>query len=228
MTDLDTTLLTASRQLSNAYIDPAPCTRTFRYRVIKRLLDVVLSLLLAVLLLPLCVITAIVIKLTSEGPVLYWYPLVGFGGNSFLGCKFRSMVKDADKRKSELAALNEMSGPVFKMKEDPRITRVGRFIRKYSIDELPQIWLVIKGTLSLVGPRAPGPHEFENFEPWQWRKVSVKPGLTCLWQVNGRNEIRDFVQWVKLDLAYIDDWSLWLDIQLLWKTVSVVLRGTGF
>jgi len=137
------------------------------------------------------------------------------------------MAANADETKPQLATLNEMRGPVFKMGNDPRITRLGRFLRKYSIDELPQLWSVLKGDMSLVGPRPAGPHEWEKYEPWQRRKLSVTPGITCLWQVSGRNKINDFNEWVKLDLEYIDNWSLWLDLKILLRTVVVVLRGTG-
>jgi lipopolysaccharide/colanic/teichoic acid biosynthesis glycosyltransferase len=137
------------------------------------------------------------------------------------------MGVDADARKASLAALNEMSGPVFKIKDDPRITPLGRILRKHSLDELPQLWSVFKGDMSLVGPRPPGPHEFERFEVWHRRKLSVRPGITCLWQVMGRNQIANFDDWVSLDLQYIDNWSLWLDLKIIAKTATVVIKGTG-
>lgn len=144
-----------------------------------------------------------------------------------MGYKFRSMVRDADELKPTLEPYNEMNGPAFKMQKDPRVTPIGRFLRKYSLDELPQLWSVLIGDMSLVGPRPPARSEFEQFEPWQRRKLSVKPGITCLWQINGRNQIRDFAEWARLDLEYIDNRSLWLDIKILVRTALVVLRGTG-
>ena len=140
--------------------------------------------------------------------------------------KFRSMVVDAEDRKAELERLNEMSGPVFKIMRDPRITRVGAFIRKTSIDELPQFWNVFRGEMSLVGPRPPIPAEVARYERWQMRRLSMKPGLTCIWQVSGRNHV-DFETWMKLDLQYIDNWSLFLDVKLLARTVPAVLLGSG-
>jgi lipopolysaccharide/colanic/teichoic acid biosynthesis glycosyltransferase len=137
------------------------------------------------------------------------------------------MCYDAVNLKQQLSNINEMSGPVFKITNDPRITPYGRFLRKYSLDELPQLLHVLKGDLSLVGPRAPGTHEFEKFEDWQKRKISVKPGMSCIWQVEGRNKINDFNEWIKLDLKYIDNWSLFLDFKILLKTIPVVLKGTG-
>jgi lipopolysaccharide/colanic/teichoic acid biosynthesis glycosyltransferase len=140
--------------------------------------------------------------------------------------KFRSMVSNAEELKAQLEAQNEMDGPVFKIKHDPRITRVGRLIRKTSIDELPQLWNVFVGNMSLVGPRPPIPAEVEQYERWQMRRLSMRPGITCIWQVSGRNNI-DFETWMKLDLQYIDNWTLFLDIKLLLKTVPVVLLRQG-
>jgi len=176
---------------------------------------------------PVLLIVGLLVKLTSPGPVFYPWNVIGRDGRPFRGYKFRTMVQNADALKAELAHQNEMAGPVFKMKNDPRITPVGRVLRKYSIDELPQLWSVLKGDMSLVGPRPAGPLEWEQYEPWQRRKLSVTPGITCLWQVNGRNRISDFDEWVKLDLYYIDNWSLSLDIKILCRTILVVLRGTG-
>ena len=142
--------------------------------------------------------------------------------------KFRSMVSNAEQRQHEIAALNEMGGPVFKVSNDPRITRVGAFLRKYSLDELPQLFNVLRGEMSLVGPRPLPVYEVEKFDdPAHRRRLSVKPGLTCLWQVSGRNEVRDFRDWVRLDLEYIDNWSLWLDVKILARTIPAVLAGTG-
>jgi len=177
---------------------------------------------------PLFAIIAVAIKLTSRGPVFYRWPVLGLNGREFTGYKFRTMVEDADRLKTNLLKGNAMVGPVFKMKEDPRVTPVGRILRKYSLDELPQLWNVLKGDMSLVGPRPPLRSEAIRYEFWHRRKLSVKPGITCIWQVDGRNEIQGFDEWVKLDLQYIDNWSLWLDFKILLKTIPAVLRGTGW
>ncbi|RKX24700.1 MAG: hypothetical protein DRP45_07655 [Candidatus Zixiibacteriota bacterium] len=175
---------------------------------------------------PIMAIVATIIKLDSKGPVFFTQTRSGVNGKRFSLLKFRTMCSDAENKQRELLEKNEMSGPVFKMKQDPRITPVGRFLRKYSIDELPQFFNVLRGEMSLVGPRPPLPREVSRFEPWQHRKLSVKPGLTCLWQVNGRNEI-DFEEWMRLDLRYIDNWSLWLDAKILAKTLPAVMKGSG-
>ncbi|HEB13186.1 MAG TPA: exopolysaccharide biosynthesis polyprenyl glycosylphosphotransferase [Actinobacteria bacterium] len=194
---------------------------------VKRLIDIVVSGMLLVLLSPLLLIIAILVKSTSRGPVFYNWHVVGWNNRDIKSYKFRSMVENADDLKKHLKEHNEMDGPVFKIKNDPRITKVGAFLRKFSIDELPQFYSVLKGDMSLVGPRPPNRKEVDRFKSWHMRKLSVKPGITCLWQVNGRNQITDFDDWVKLDLHYIDNWSLWLDLKILFKTVGVVLAGTG-
>ena len=194
---------------------------------LKRLMDIFISGICLIILSPLFLVIGILIKLTSEGPVFYEWNVVGFNKKPFRSWKFRTMVKDADTKKESLIALNEMKGPVFKIKNDPRITKVGRFLRKFSLDELPQLWTVFKGDMSLVGPRPAFPHELARYESYHRRKLSIKPGITCLWQVNGRNRINDFDEWVRMDLEYIDKWSIWLDFKILLKTISVVLIGTG-
>ncbi len=194
---------------------------------VKRVMDCTVSAVLLLLLLPAFALIAVLVRATSEGPVFYRWQVTGRNGREFTGYKFRTMVADADRRKAEFAGKNEMSGPVFKMKEDPRITPVGRWLRKFSLDELPQLYSVLRGDMSLVGPRPPLRTEAERFEFWQRKKLSVKPGITCLWQVNGRNSISDFSEWVKLDLEYIDNWSLRLDFIILLRTIPAVLRGTG-
>jgi lipopolysaccharide/colanic/teichoic acid biosynthesis glycosyltransferase len=199
----------------------------FRYRVIKRALDILCASFFLIVFSPLVLIIGLLIKLSSPGPIFYHWNVVGRGGRFFRGYKFRTMVQNADAIKARLWQKNEMTGPVFKMKRDPRITPLGRFLRKYSLDELPQFWSVLKGDMSLVGPRPVGPQEWVKFEPWQRRKLSLTPGLSCLWQINGRNAINSFDDWVRLDLAYIDNWSLWLDFKILWGTLFAVLRGTG-
>lgn len=195
---------------------------------IKRLIDVTCSILLLLLLSPLFLLIALLIKITSAGPVFYEWNVVGQHKKPFRSWKFRTMIKGADEMKPLLQDKNIMKGPVFKIRNDPRVTWIGRFLRKYSLDELPQLWSVLKGDMSLVGPRPAGPHELANYKDWQRRRLSIKPGITCLWQVSGRNLINDFDEWAKLDLEYIDNWSLWLDIKILFKTVKAVLKGTGF
>ena len=177
---------------------------------------------------PLFVMIALAIKLTSRGPIFFRQARGGQHGRPFTMYKFRTMVSDAEMQREELARFNQMSGPVFKIDKDPRITRVGRFLRKTSFDELPQLWNVFKGEMSLVGPRPLPIYEVEKFEtPSQRRRLSMKPGLTCLWQISGRNQIQSFDRWVQLDLEYIDNWSLWLDLKILVRTIPVVLFGWG-
>ncbi len=185
------------------------------------------SAFLLLLLSPVFLLVAIAVKVSSAGPVLYRWKVVGRGGRPFTGYKFRSMVVNADALRDGLAARNEMTGPVFKIANDPRITKVGTWLRKYSLDELPQLYSVLTGDMSLVGPRPPLVTEFEQFNDYQKQKVSVKPGITCLWQVSGRNQISDFDEWVRLDLEYISRWSLGLDLAILMRTVETVLSGSG-
>lgn len=199
----------------------APISKFF-----KRMTDVVLSgFALIILLLPMAVI-ALVIQLTSEGPILFRQNRTGMNGRVFSCLKFRTMVVNAEELKESLEHLNEMSGPVFKIKKDPRITPVGRVLRKFSLDELPQLFNVMVGDMSLVGPRPPLPSEVESYEPWQRRRLSMRPGLTCLWQISGRNNV-DFERWMHLDLKYIDEWSYMKDWLIMIKTVPVVLFGEG-
>jgi len=204
--------------------------RTVSWRVqqaVKRTLDILLSAAGLALLSPLLAAVAVVVVLDSPGTVLYAWQVVGYRGRRFTGYKFRTMVTDADVRKARLLPLNEMTGPVFKMRHDPRVTRFGRFLRKYSLDELPELWSVLVGDMSLVGPRPLAPHEFVNCTDSQRQKLSVRPGVTCLWQVSGRSEIRDFNEWVRLDKDYIQRWNLLLDATILARTVVVVVRGAG-
>jgi len=198
--------------------------------LVKHIMDFVGSFLMLLLLLviPVIPLIALAIKLASPGPVFFRQQRSGRNGSPFTLYKFRTMVTNAEQLKHELAAMNEMTGPVFKVTNDPRVTPLGRFLRKYSLDELPQLWNVLRGEMSLVGPRPLPVDEVKRFNDLAHRRrLSVKPGLTCLWQVKGRNKISDFKDWVRLDLEYIDNWSLALDLKILFFTVPVVLRGTG-
>jgi exopolysaccharide biosynthesis polyprenyl glycosylphosphotransferase len=194
--------------------------------LVKRFLDIAISFVVILILLPFFIAIGLLVKLTSKGPIIYRQTRCGLYGRKFTLYKIRSMREGAEDVLWEIKHLNEMDGPVFKMRNDPRVTPLGRFLRKSSIDELPQFWNVLKGDMSLVGPRAPLPEEVKEYTPWQRRRLSVKPGITCLWQVSGRNEI-DFHEWMKLDLHYIDNWSLLLDFKILLRTFPVVLFGKG-
>lgn len=196
-------------------------------KVFKRLLDVSVSLLLLVLLAPLFLIVAILNKLDFNGPVFFIQDRVGLNKRRFRMFKFRTMVNDAERKQSELESMNEADGPVFKIKNDPRITRIGKYLRKTSIDELPQLLNVLMGDMSLVGPRPLDLRDYNGLsEDWLRRRFSVRPGMTCLWQVNGRSSV-SFQRWMELDLQYIDDWSLWLDVKVIFKTIPAVFKGVG-
>jgi exopolysaccharide biosynthesis polyprenyl glycosylphosphotransferase len=192
----------------------------------KRLVDIVISLVILGIGAPLITLIALAIRMTSPGSVLFKQTRIGLNGRIFTLYKFRTMIDNAHERLGEIAHLNEMTGPVFKSKSDPRITAVGRFLRRYSIDELPQLWNVLKGDMSLVGPRPPIPEEVASYHRWHRRRLSMKPGLTCLWQISGRNNI-DFDRWMKMDLQYIDNWSPTLDFKILLRTIPAVLSGKG-
>jgi lipopolysaccharide/colanic/teichoic acid biosynthesis glycosyltransferase len=194
---------------------------------VKRGVDMLAAGLALVVLSPLFLLIAAVIKLSSPGPVFYEWRVLGKRAKPFTGYKFRTMVVGADRLKDDFLDRNEMSGPVFKIRNDPRVTPLGRWLRKYSIDELPQLWSVLKGDMSLVGPRPPAPEEFVRFVGWQRAKLAVTPGITCLWQVSGRNEISDFDTWARLDLEYIQNWDLRLDAKILLKTIPAVLSARG-
>jgi len=193
----------------------------------KRLIDIAGVIIILLFFLPFMLIAAIGIWISDGTPILYEWNVIGINKKPFKSWKFRTMVKDADRLKKELMDKNEMEGPVFKIRNDPRILPFGRWLRKWSIDETPQLFSVLKGDMSLVGPRPAGPHELERYDSWHRRKLSIKPGITCLWQINGRNKINKFDDWVKLDLEYIDNWSLLLDIKILLKTIPAVLFGRG-
>jgi exopolysaccharide biosynthesis polyprenyl glycosylphosphotransferase len=194
--------------------------------VAKRIFDLLVSASLLLLLAPLSIGLALAIKLESPGPVFFRQRRVGLNGREFWLYKFRSMCHDAEARLAHVQDQNEMDGPVFKMRQDPRVTRVGQFLRRTSLDEFPQFWNVLKGEMSVVGPRPPIRSEVKLYKRWQRRRLSVKPGITCTWQVSGRNEI-DFAQWMELDLHYIDNWSLWHDIKIVLRTIPAVLLGKG-
>lgn len=191
------------------------------YYFIKRLIDILGASLGIILLSPLFLIVTIAIKHESKGPAFFSQVRVGKNSKEFKMYKFRSMVENAEELKKALVHKNEMSGPMFKIKEDPRVTRVGRFIRRTSIDELPQLINILKGDMSLVGPRPSLPNEVCKFEPWMMERLEVKPGLTCFWQISGRNDI-DFMDWMELDIKYVREKSLWLDLKLIFKTVFVL------
>ncbi len=192
----------------------------------KRALDVALAALMLLIGLPVVTVIALAIKVTSGGTVLFRQTRCGLNGRFFTIYKFRTMVEDAEERRLELMHLNEMKGPVFKLRSDPRVTLLGRFLRRFSLDELPQLWNVLRGDMSLVGPRPPIPEEVAQYQRWQRRRLAMKPGLTCLWQISGRNNI-DFDRWMQLDLEYIDSWSPMLDVKILLKTIPVVISGRG-
>ena len=191
------------------------------YKYSKRILDILGALTGLILLSPILIIVGVLIKLESKGPIIFAQKRIGLNGKEFKMYKMRSMVVNAEKIKEDLMSENEMSGPMFKIKNDPRITKVGKIIRKTSIDELPQLFNVLKGDMSLVGPRPSLPEEVEEFESWMLKRLDVKPGLTCYWQVSGRNNI-DFEDWMKLDIKYVEEQSFWLDIKLIFKTIFVL------
>lgn len=197
---------------------------------VKQLMDFLgaATLLLLLTVIPVLPIIALLIRIKSPGPILFRQQRSGLNGRPFTMLKFRTMVTDAEQRKDELALLNELTGPVFKLTHDPRVTPLGRFLRKYSFDELPQLWNVLRGEMSLVGPRPLPVDETRRFSDLAHRRrLSVKPGLTCLWQISGRSDVKDFSDWVRLDLEYIDNWSLGLDVKILLLTIPAVITGAG-
>lgn len=197
------------------------------YQCTKRLFDICFSIVvLTILFFPMLFIS-VLIKASSKGPIFYNWRVVGKNGVFFNSYKFRTMVVNADKLKKELKTKNEMSGPFFKMKNDPRVTWIGRLLRKYSIDELPQFISVLQGSMSIVGPRPPLQSEYENFSNFQKQKLAIKPGITCLWQVDGRNNIDDADEWIKKDLEYISKRSFTFDLSIILRTIITVFRGTG-
>ncbi len=192
----------------------------------KRVIDVALSSASLVVFSPLLLAIAGMIRISSPGPVLFRQTRCGLGGRRFVLYKFRSMINNAEQMRAELHQLNELDGPVFKISDDPRITRVGRWLRRFSLDELPQLWNVFRGDMSFVGPRPAVPEEVQQYEDWQRRRLRMRPGLTCTWVLEGRSHV-DFNRWMQLDLTYIDNWSLWLDAKIFLRTIPIVLSGRG-
>lgn len=194
---------------------------------VKKIMDIFGSLLGIIVLSPILLVLAVLIKISSPGPVIFKQPRVGLRGRQFQLLKFRTMVNNAEEMKKELEELNEADGPAFKIADDPRVTKVGKFLRKSGLDELPQLFNILRGEMSLIGPRPPLPEETTQYERWQLRRLSVKPGLSCFWQVQpDRNSIK-FEKWMELDLAYIDNWSLRLDFVILLKTIRTIFHKTG-
>ena len=217
---------TATERFSARFSDPVFATHAVPHATLKRFCDIVISLCILLLVSPIMIVSALAVKLTSKGPVIFKQVRVGRGGRYFWCYKFRSMCIDAESKKKQLMHLNEASGPVFKMKRDPRITPVGAFIRKFSIDELPQFFNVLKGEMSLVGPRPPVPSEVAQYTEYHRGRLAVQPGLTCLWQVGGRSNV-SFERWVELDLLYIETMSFNNDVKILVQTIPAVLKGSG-
>ncbi|MEO0661378.1 MAG: sugar transferase [Planctomycetota bacterium] len=208
----------AVRDLAPLFVEPLPAWR--------RALDVVASACAIVLLSPVLVTTGVLVRVTSPGPIIFWQWRVGRGGRRFRFYKFRSMYQDAEERKNALRIVNEKDGPIFKIKDDPRITPLGRVIRRLSIDELPQLFNVLKGDMTLVGPRPPVVDEVDQYEPWQRQRLDITGGLTCIWQVSGRSEV-SFDDWMRMDIRYKQRRSVRLDVKLLWKTIGAVFSGKG-
>jgi len=215
-------------EVADAEPDSAPLSRAWQgwQARAKRFIDIFAAVALLVLCAPIMAAVALAIRLESAGPIIYRQKRVGKDAREFTFLKFRGMVADAESQLEQLRSLNEAGGAMFKIRNDPRITRVGRVIRKLSLDELPQLWNVLRGDMSLVGPRPPLPAEVETYEAWQRGRLSVFPGMTGLWQVTGRNSL-DFHTMVRLDLEYIERWSVWLDAQILLLTLPAVLSTNG-
>jgi len=204
--------------------------RSFSYRVVKRALDIVVAGFVLCVSSPFLLLAGLLVKLTSPGPIFYRWRVVGQGGRPFTGYKLRTMIKDAERMEESLRArgLSQISSVYFKMKRDPRVTTVGKFLRKYSLDELPTLWNVLTGDMSLVGPRPARIREFERFADWHKKRLAVKPGVTGLWQVSSKNKTSTFDDIVKIDLWYIENWSLRVDLKILLKTILVVLLGENY
>lgn len=195
--------------------------------VFKRIFDIIFSISVMCILLPLYILISLLVFLNSGLPIFYIWKVVGKDGVYFKSYKFRTMINNADNMKDELLGSNEMEGPFFKMKDDPRITNIGKILRKYNLDELPQFFSVLKGDMSVVGPRPPLVSEWKNFSEFQKKKLQIKPGITCLWQVDGRNSISNPDSWIEKDLEYIDNVSFGMDINIIFKTIIRTFEGTG-
>jgi len=217
----------ASKAVADGYLHYAPLETKAHQRALKRICDVLIASAALWLLAPLLVIVAALIKATSRGPVFFKQVRCGLHGHRFEMLKFRSMVADAEQRRKTMEALNERNGPVFKLRKDPRVTRVGAILRKFSIDELPQLINVLRGEMSLVGPRPPIPEEVAKYEAWQLRRLSVRPGLTCIWQISANRHRMSFDEWMYLDLQYVDHWNLFKDAAIIFRTIPVVVSGSG-
>jgi len=218
--------LTHPAAAPDGYVHYLSVRRKPLQRAIKRLLDILVSAMALVVLAPILVAAALAVALTSPGPIFFAQERVGMRGRPFRMLKFRSMLVNAEQLKAELLHRNERSGPAFKLRGDPRVTRVGRWLRKYSVDELPQLVNVLRGEMSLVGPRPALPDEVAHYAAWQRRRLSVRPGLTCVWQVSGRDAV-SFGSWMVMDMRYIDHWSLGKDLRLILRTLPVVVTGKG-
>jgi len=205
---------------------PSIPVKPISYASAKRVLDVTLALLGLLVCAPLLALVALIVRLSSRGPVIFQQTRVGAGGQFFTCYKFRSMFVDAERRRAQLADHNEVSGPVFKIKRDPRMTPAGRILRKLSLDELPQLINVLKGDMSIVGPRPPIPEEVAQYDLREQGRLAVKPGLTCIWQISGRSDL-DFARWVELDLEYIEQMSFWKDVSIILRTIPAVLSTRG-
>ncbi len=215
------------KAVADGYLHYALLEAKTRQRAVKRICDVMIATVALWLLAPLFLAVAVLIKATSRGPVFFSQLRCGLHGKPFEMLKFRSMVEDAEQRRRTLEALNERNGPVFKMRKDPRVTRVGAILRKYSIDELPQLINVLRGDMSVVGPRPPLPGEVAKYQSWQLRRLSVRPGLTCIWQISAARHQMSFEEWMYLDLQYVDHWSLVRDAEIILRTIPVVVTGSG-
>lgn len=200
--------------------------RSTAYGIAKRLFDLGVSLAGLALLLPVIPVIAVMIKLDSPGPVFFRQYRVGRGGRIFRFYKFRSMYREAEREKNKLEALNEQDGPIFKLKSDPRVTTVGRFLRRSSLDEIPQIFNVVRGEMSVVGPRPPLPSEVAHYQPWHRMRLEVKPGITCLWQISGRSHL-SFDEWMRLDMEYLKHRSFMIDVMIFLKTIPAVIARKG-
>jgi exopolysaccharide biosynthesis polyprenyl glycosylphosphotransferase len=215
------------KAIADGYLHYAPVDAKTHQRAVKRICDVLIASAALWLLAPLLIIVAVLIKATSRGPVFFTQIRRGLHGKPFEMLKFRSMVEDAEQHRNTLEALNERNGPVFKLRKDPRVTRIGALLRKYSIDELPQLINVLRGDMSIVGPRPPLPEEVTKYEAWQLRRLSIRPGLTCIWQISTDRHRMSFDEWMYLDLQYVDHWNLFKDAEIILRTIPVVASGSG-